>query len=592
MQSSFRPSTRISAGVAFGAFVLALAGALPLPAKDLATYNTEQLYSPERVIRIELQVAPADWDALRRQHRSLLKTLRTDVAGKDRDVFFDYFRAELSIDNVKIGPVAVRKKGFVGSLDRERPSLKIQLDKHDRDKRYAGVTTLTLNNNKQDPSALHQVIGCDVFRAAGLPAPRCNLAEVIVNGKSLGIYSNIESYDQNYFQQRFPGDKGTLWEGTVADFTEVEVQRFERKFGPKKAAEKLKAVVHALSLPDAEVIPALERVLDMDAFLRFWATEVLIGHWDGYASNRNNVFVYYHAGNDRLMFLPWGVDQLATDQNFLWGDPTFVPPKSVKAASEITLRLYNLPAARKRYFATLRKLLNEAWDEPKLLKQMDALTALSSKVKTPASDRSTGTGGDLRAFVRQRRADIEKELSQPPPAWTLARREPIGEITKVGELDVQFTLTPPGGDGAEPAPAKGAAQVRLMFEGRSVTFDDPQIKLDRAPSPWGPPRWLVLISRIESDPQQPAAIEIGLFPGGPDFSAGGTADPLRVDVFASPAQARLLEPVAAGKTPQGLAAVAGNLKLIEWQPAPGGTIKAHLTGELFKSSIHPRQARR
>ena len=52
-----------------------------------------------------------------------------------------------------------RKKSFVGSLDQDRPSFKIQIDKYDQRKMFAGVDTLTLNNSKQDSSRIHQLIG-------------------------------------------------------------------------------------------------------------------------------------------------------------------------------------------------------------------------------------------------------------------------------------------------------------------------------------------------------------------------------------------------------------------------------------------------
>ena len=52
---------------------------------------------------------------------------------------------------------------------------------------------------------------------------------------------------------------------------------------------------------------ALEEIIDLDRFLSFWATEVLVGHWDGYAGNRNN-YHFYREPDGRFVFIPWGVD--------------------------------------------------------------------------------------------------------------------------------------------------------------------------------------------------------------------------------------------------------------------------------------------
>ncbi|MDP7047843.1 MAG: CotH kinase family protein, partial [Verrucomicrobiota bacterium] len=309
-------------------------------AKDLAPYGFERFFDSSRLVRIELDLSPADWDRIRAQHRSLVKTLRTDIPPSDQKKPFDYVTAQLTIDGTKVGKVALRKKGFVGSLDHERPSLKVQIDRFDKDRRFAGVDTLTLNNNKQDPSRVHQLIGFQLFRAAGLPASHCNLAQVSVNGNSLGIYSNVESLDKHLFRRAFKSAKGTLYEGTVCDFDVSSLVRFERKFGSKKAIETLQAASIALDVGDDSVLDQLGRHLDLDRFYRFWAAEVLVGHWDGYVSNKNNYFVYLDSKSERLHFLPWGLDQLATDRNMFWRRG-FEPPKSVKADAAIPRRLYD-----------------------------------------------------------------------------------------------------------------------------------------------------------------------------------------------------------------------------------------------------------
>lgn len=563
----------------FTALLLGLTAA----AWDLAADDADRFFETTRLLRIELRMATNDWDALRVQHRSLIKTMRTDVSPAEREKFFDEFRAELTIDGVAVGPVAVRKKGFVGSLSPDRPSLKIKLNKYDKEKNFAGLESLTLNNNRQDPSRLNQVIGYGLFRKAGLPASRCNLAVVTVNGKSLGVYSNVESVDNRFFQQRYPKSEGTLWEGTACDFDPDGLARFEKKFGSNDATNKLATVVAALRLPDAEVLDALAKVIDIDTFLRFWAMEVLIGHWDGYASNRNNYFVYYNALAQRLLFVPWGVDQLAEDNNFFWGDPSFMPPKSVKAASAVTRRLYQLPQMRERYFATMRSLLKDAWNEDELHKQFASLKELIKDEKSKPGDYDGQRHASLESFVAKRRADIEKEMKPPYPDWTVKPMDTFGHISKVGDVDLEFCLarkSASAGDG-KLADASGTAKIQLTMKQTPVAFASPTFKVASEKQPWGGTKWTVLISRPPTGADEPAAVEVTFYAGIPGQGFDDT--PLRVDVFASPAQARVLEPVTEGAVPNGLAVVGGHLKLTGFDPAKGNEIKGHLTGELFAS---------
>ena len=59
--------------------------------------------------------------------------------------------------------------------------------------KIAGLKQLTLNNNHQDETLISQCLGYSLFRAAGVPAPRCAFAHVTMNGVDLGVYSNVES---------------------------------------------------------------------------------------------------------------------------------------------------------------------------------------------------------------------------------------------------------------------------------------------------------------------------------------------------------------------------------------------------------------
>ena len=84
------------------------------------------------------------------------------------------------VDGVALSDVGLRKKGFLGSLDDNKPSLKISLDEY-IEQDLLGTHDITLNNAKQDPSYLNQCLGYATFAAAGVPASRCNFAHVTVN---------------------------------------------------------------------------------------------------------------------------------------------------------------------------------------------------------------------------------------------------------------------------------------------------------------------------------------------------------------------------------------------------------------------------
>ena len=543
-------------------------------AEDLAPYSFDHFFDTSRLIKIDLKVEPADWDKVRVQHRSLVKTLRTDIPPSEQKKPFSYVSANLTIDGTDIGRVAIRKKGFVGSLDYDRPSLKIQIDQYEKKKMFAGVDTLTLNNNKQDGSRVHQLVGYQFFRAAGLPASHCNLALVSVNGKSLGVYSNVESLDKHYFRRAFKSAKGTLYEGTVCDFHVHSLVRFERKFGSKKAIASIKNASIALDSDDRSILGNLGRHLDLDRFYRYWAAEVLVGHWDGYVSNKNNYFVYFDSKSERLHFLPWGLDQLATDRNMFWRQG-FDPPKSVKADAAIPRRLYKNPEAKKKYFAAMRSLLDEVWDEDKLVAQIDDLQAMINPHRIEKSFWSRRHASTFQKFISRRRAEILDEIDDGKfLEWTLESREMMGEIVKVADSNSTFSLEMTNAEKGRGGfvTAKGTGQVNMKYGNKAVAFGSPAYGLREN----GRRSVTLRIHREDAAAGEPEAVEV-TFPR-PRLTAERPEASYRIDVFASPAQGDLF--VSNSREPLGR--LAGNVVLTRFGTDAGDAIEGRLESEVFR----------
>jgi len=543
-------------------------------AEDLAPYSFDHFFDTSRLVKIDLKVEPVDWDKVRVQHRSLVKTLRTDIPPSEQKKPFSYVSANLTIDGTDIGRVAIRKKGFVGSLDYDRPSLKIQIDQYEKKKMFAGVDTLTLNNNKQDGSRVHQLVGYQFFRAAGLPASHCNLALVSVNGKSLGVYSNVESLDKHYFRRAFKSAKGTLYEGTVCDFHVHSLVRFERKFGSKKAIASIKNASMALDSDDRSILDKLGRHLDLNQFYRYWAAEVLVGHWDGYVSNKNNYFVYFDSKSERLHFLPWGLDQLATDSNMFWRQG-FDPPKSIKADAAIPRRLYKNPEARKKYFAAMRSLLDEVWDEKKLVTQIDNLQAMINPHRIEKSFWSRRHASTFQKFISRRRAEILDEIADGKfPQWTLESREMMGEIVKVADSNSTFSfeMTDAKKGGRGFVTAKGTGQVDMKYGNKAVIFGSPAYGLRQN----GRRSVTLRIHRENAADGEPEAVEV-TFPR-PRLTAERPEASYRIDVFASPAQGDLF--VSNSREPLGR--LAGNVVLTRFGTDPGDIIEGRLESEVFR----------
>lgn len=379
--------------------------------------EAEPLFAPDRVLEIAITMAPADWDALRAQTRTGQDLLeRPDCLGSPFPSPFTWFPATVTIDGEAIETVAVRKKGFIGSLSADKPSLKISLDEYQPDRTYQGLARITLNNSIQDPAYIGQCIAYALFDRAGLPAPRCNFAHVAVNGLPLGTYVHVESIEDELLDHHYLSSDGNLYEGTLSDFLDPWAGTFEKKSNELEDDwSDIDAVIDAAAVPEEDLLASLDAVIDLDEFIRFWALESLIRHWDGYAGNINNFWLYQSGG--RLHFLPWGTDQVLIDRNPVQGDEA---PTSVYATGYLSYRLYRHQEGRQRYLEATRALFDEVWDETWILAEIDRMSALIA----PAIESQEFGPAVMsrREFVMTRRAAVRADLGAD---WPYELRAPF-----------------------------------------------------------------------------------------------------------------------------------------------------------------------
>jgi hypothetical protein len=401
---------------------------------DAAVDQSDELFRPDHVLEVSITLAAADWAQLRNEPDEIgLPHVTCD----DQPTAEPYttFPAEITVDDVTVTNVGVRKKGGFGSISTARPGLKVDVHEYVANQRLFGLKHLTLNNNHQDDTLISQCLGYGLFRAAGLASPRCSFAHVTVNGEDLGIYSNVETIKKDFLERNFADDSGNLYE-SGGEFLPGATGGFQPKTNPEAPdCSDLDPVVAALQAPDGEVVEQLGAVVDLDGFMRYWAMEVITDHWDGYANNRNNFYFYHDPTSDQLHFIPWGIDALFT------GRERTTRPDSVFACGSMPWRLYDVAETRAMYLATLRDLLATVWNETAILADIADMQALLTPFVDP-----TGAGGfagrldNVRDFVSTRAADLLAELDAGDPVWPYPAGEQSCRIS-LGTMSATFATT-------------------------------------------------------------------------------------------------------------------------------------------------------
>ena len=401
----------------------------------------DTIFPSDRVLDVKITIDPEDWNTICHQRRDFRTALADRRQYHPIDHPYTYVEATVSIDGIGFDRVGIRKKGFIGSQNSTRPSLKIKLNHLDKQGQIDGVTNLTFNNNQQDTSLISQFMGYGLFSAAGLPAPRCAYAHLSVNGQSLGVYSHVERIHRSFLKRNFGTDDGVLYEGAVVDFFEDWSGSFEKKLGKDKIGRpRIKQLIRALQLDNHEIESVMNELIDLNSFYLFWAMEGLLGAWDGYSGNSNNFFVYLNSETNKFHFIPWGADSLFERFSHIKDDRK--DPISVKTKGLVAHRLYQLKSGRQRYEHALREILGKYWNEKNLIAETEKLEELlkphlliyqKSRISVQAQNKTKNKRNKRdfdqsleqfsesikkkKGFIRKRRTEIMKEISGGMPEW-------------------------------------------------------------------------------------------------------------------------------------------------------------------------------
>lgn len=426
-------------------------------------------FETDSVARVEISVEPKLWDRLCAQNRPFSQIFSQNKKDGTMAKPFSYFPADIKINGHEIKNVGIRKKGFIGSLDGFRPSLKVKLDFQDEDQEIDGINVLTLNNCKQDAPLINAYLTYSLYNRLGSPAPRASFASVFVNGNHLGVYCHVESMKKPMAKRAFGNDKGTLYEGTVVDFYPGWENSFERKFGKKdRGMDAIKKLTEVLNgdLNEEEFVKHISDVVDIDAFLKYWALESLIGFWDGYSGNTNNFFFYVSKEDNKMRFLPWGADSVFSEREMRFGrnGPSY---KAVKTKGILAGKLYEVESIRSKYFDTLLAILDNGWDEKAMVKDISRLEEMLEPHIHSSQGRFNDAILSTKEFVENRKFNVLEETINGLPEISFEPRPPMYSPS-IGNLKGSFEA-PVFGEAPEIAEGNGKQNI-------SISYRDKQFK--------------------------------------------------------------------------------------------------------------------
>lgn len=291
--------------------------------------------------------------------------------------------------------VGIRIKGNT-SRSANRKSFRIDINAFEK-QTFQGLKNLNIHGNHNDPSMSREYLSAFAMNQAEVPCLRVNFVKFFINNQYFGIRANSEFIDKTFLLGRFNNDKGNLYKCTwPADlawlgFDQNKYKEIinnpilnERAYELKTNESKddysdLINLINVINNSPKDSFPArLERIFDVQMYLRTLAMEVLNGHWDNYYANKNNYYLYNNPSTGKFMYLPydmdntfgvqWGFNDINKRDIYNWG--------SSSSAAPLTKNILSHTQYRRDYEFYIKNLLQDAWHRDSLYAELDYINQL------------------------------------------------------------------------------------------------------------------------------------------------------------------------------------------------------------------------
>lgn len=204
-----------------------------------------------------------------------------------------------------------------------KKSFKVSFNTFESGRKYYGLEKMNLNGEHNDPTVARSKISWDLCRSIGIPAPRSNYHKVYINGDYYGLYINVEHIDEEFVDKRYDNQDGNLYKclwpadlnylGSNPDLYKFD-QGGRRAYALKTNTEldDYSDIAHFIDVlnntPIDDLACELEKIFNVQDYLKVAAMDVFIANWDGYIWNKNNFYLYHNTETGKIEYIPYDLD--------------------------------------------------------------------------------------------------------------------------------------------------------------------------------------------------------------------------------------------------------------------------------------------
>jgi len=282
------------------------------------------------------------------------------------------------IDGVMDDKVGIKYKGNSSyNVANVKNPMNIKLDYVNNGQSIDGYNVLKLSNGFRDPSFVREVLSYEMAREY-MPSPKATYAKVTVNGTLIGLYTCVQSIDDDFTNENFYERKGPFFK---VDNTGISIPGCSGPLGIFEYYSDTNCYQRAYEMESTNdwtqlgnfldtlnnYFTEVENVMDIDRTLWMMAFENLIVGLDGPINSIPHNFYLFKDNNGRFSPLLW-------DMNMAFGTFTNGLPspvtnadlqeldifhESTNSQNKLTTQIFSSDRYKRMYVAHMRTILNE-----------------------------------------------------------------------------------------------------------------------------------------------------------------------------------------------------------------------------------------
>jgi CotH kinase protein/Lamin Tail Domain/Secretion system C-terminal sorting domain len=290
--------------------------------------------------------------------------------------------------NDTIENVGLRIRGNTSRYSAKK-SFKISFNTFEEGRDYFGLEKMNLNGEHNDPSIVRSKLCWDILYDFNVPATRSNHVELYINNEYRGLYTNVEHIDEEFVESRFGNKDGNLykclWPSDLI-YMGTNQSSYENVYELKTNTETndysdLINLIEVINNTPIDQFPTeLEKIFNINNFLKFHAVEVFTAHWDSYSFLKNNFYLYHNTKTGKFEYIPYdmdntfGIDWFQID----WAERNIYNWSNDGEYRPLIERLMEIDIYKERFSYYLRQLIDNVVGKEILFPKIESIKDMIS----------------------------------------------------------------------------------------------------------------------------------------------------------------------------------------------------------------------